>query len=253
MESILKLIIRPEYELCVTEINWYYASGNTSPKITKFLLKHKDELYYPEVFKNPMLESLIVSYVSPNMAMLTNLCQNTNPNLIEKITNISIYDAVLGNPIMADYILNRAHPISSCRQISTNTNPKLAYLIASLHCWREISSNPNSGLTDFIIKNREKLNLAELSKNNNPELTDLLLDYLYGDYDQFPRISMDNISGNSNPRLTELIIGSGNMTHLARNTNPALKKYQLKNLDKINNAIFCRNPNAVVIKKLNIV
>jgi hypothetical protein len=154
---------------------------------------------------------------------------------------------------MADYILGLNWPRPSYRQISTNSNPKLASLIASFQCWREISSNPNTGLTDFIIKHREKLNLSELSKNNNPGLTDLLLDYLYGDYDQFPAISMDNISGNSNPNLTELIIESGNITHLARNTNPALKKYQLKNLNKIDNAIFCRNPNAVVIKKLNLI
>ena len=252
MESILKMIIRPEYELCVPEINWYYASGNTSPKLTKFLLKNKYELYYPEVFKNPRLEILIVNYVNPRAELLVKLCENTNPNLIEKIKATELYDAMLCNPIMADFILNLDLPRSTYKRISTNPNPKLVELITIFQQWREISANPNPGLTDFIINHIDKINLAELSKNTNPKLTNLLIENLHN-YDQFPWISMDNISGNSNPNLTDLIIESGNMRHLARNTNPALKKYQLKNLDKIDNAVFCRNPNAVIIKKLNLI
>ena len=251
MESILKLIIRPEYELCVPEINWYYASGNTSPKITKFLLKNKYELYYPEVFKNPRLETLIVNYVNPSNELLVKLCENTNPNLIEKIKKWWSV-AMLTNPIMADFILTINASNTNRRKTSTNPNPKLAEIIIRFRCWKEISANPNPGLTDFIINHIDKINLAELSKNTNPKLTNLLIENLHS-HDKFPKISMDNISGNSNPALTDLIIESGNMRHLARNTNPALKIYQLKNLDKIDNAVFCRNPNAVVIKKLNLI
>ena len=59
------------------------------------------------------------------------------------------------------------------------TNQKLADLIISscglYNGILNISSNPNPGLTKFLIDHESELSYSGLSSNSNPELTDLII------------------------------------------------------------------------------
>jgi hypothetical protein len=100
--------------------------------------------------------------------------------------------------------------------LSKNPNPKIARLIMKHPNWYNIGSNPNIGLTKFIIKNKDKVILSQLRLNTNPGLAELIISY---GYDKI-------LCGNSNPGLTEFL--KSQPKHeldyylLSLNSNPAL-------------------------------
>ena len=100
--------------------------------------------------------------------------------------------------------------------LSKNPNPKIARLIMKHPNWYNIGSNPNIGLTKFIIKNKNKVILSQLRLNTNPGLAELIISY---GYDKI-------LCGNSNPGLTEFL--KSQPKHeldyylLGSNPNPAL-------------------------------
>ena len=125
--------------------------------------------------------------------------------------------------------------------LSKNPSPKVARLIMKHPNWYNISSNPNIGLTKFIIKNKDKLILSQLRLNTNPGLAELIISF---GYDKV-------LCGNSNSGLTDFIKSQSDLNYnlLSLNINPGLypimKYWNLSN----SNPMF---PANILEKKLNL-
>ena len=116
------------------------------------------------------------------------------------------------------------------KDLCLNPNPKIAKLIMKNPYYNLIGNNPNPGLTEFIIKNKDKIKTCFMSKNINPMLADLIISFKNIEYDS-------DIWTNPNPGLTDFLLNKSiNFINslavsykLSRNTNPLLAKLIMKN------------------------
>ena len=110
----------------------------------------------------------------------------------------------------------------------TNTNPLLADLIIETSMWDSISSNPNIGLTDFILSHPDEINYIQLSRNTNPLLAELIIK-------NKSKSAMGDLFRNSNTGLTNFIIENyhADFAHfLGQNINPELADFVLVNTNR---------------------
>ena len=129
------------------------------------------------------------------------------------------------------------------KDLCLNPNPKIAKLIIDLKDpdYYAIAVNPNPGLTEFIIKNINKINTCYLAKNINPMLADLIISFNNIKYDS-------DICTNPNPGLTDFLLLNKSFIlnsfaafyKLSRNTNPLLVELIMENPDWY---IISRNSN----------
>ena len=214
--QLAELILR---NLRIVEIG--EMSDNPNPGLTKELIKHEHYLNEERLAANtnPELAPLIIKHSSSY-----DVKSNNNPGLTEHLLSIGC------NP--------------------DNTNPLLADMIINMEAdnrrmyWSQISRNPNTGLTDFIIKNKHKIIPDLLCLNTNPLLAELIMEQ---------EQDWINLFANSNPGITDYLIKNkhlASVSSLCCNSNPALTDLIIELCDPENRECedLYDNTNPLVIK-----
>ena len=273
--GLTKFIIENEINLVLPHL-----AINSNPGLTDLIIKlHKN--MEPEWLvnnTNPLLAPLILSYcrnfdlsASSNPGLTEHILNskptyriytNTNPlvaGLILDNLMINELDEMADNPnpALTETILKGKHQFGA--RISNNTNPKLAQLIIENCDLCNIISSPNTGLTDFILKNADQHLCDCILNNTNPSIAPLIIDSKHPNWLQISGNSNtgltnfiiknkdkveQTICSNTNPSLAELIVEVGeDWDELSANNNPGLTGHLLKHEEQLNVYYLAHNNN----------
>ena len=265
MNSILSLIIKPQYDLLPGFKPGMFLYHNNHPYIKDYIRKNEINVNLDAVAIAPLVAEITLRHSGKVRA--GNLFQNSSP-------------------LLTDVILNHKELEDNYGSLCLNSNPKLADLIISFkdrftnEHWYYISMNPNEGLTEFIKEHVEIVKKYKLDCNTNPKLTDLIKVHyarqLSGELilpDDEHLINNPNplfapviiklhmikpdkfIFGNRNPGLTDYILNHPNIdfNQIALNFNPKLFKFVFDNRHKIDSHMyeFGHNRHIFKLKKLS--
>jgi hypothetical protein len=247
MDLILSTILKSYYVPAKWVVIDYDAvASNPSPKLTKWLINNFDKLTLPyqcetlnegliihfiDYFKvlmpnklirveDPRAAPAIIEIISRGIGRLTplHIRDNPNPGLTKFLIDSGAELSGNSNPALTKTIIERNYR----ERIESNTNPELAEFIIKYLTEEDefyaVFSNPNPGLTNFIMEKYEDDYLPPLVRNTNPLLAEFILSK---DYDK------SLLRFNSNPGLTEAIIENTKgdrdlVDDLKSNTNPKL-------------------------------
>ena len=264
MDSILSVIIRPQYDLLPGFKPGMFLYHNNHPYIKDYIRKNEINVNLDAVAIAPLAAEITLRHSDKVRA--GNLFQNSSP-------------------LLTDVILNHKELEDNYGSLCLNSNPKLADLIISFkdrftnEHWYYISMNPNEGLTEFIKEHVEIVKKYKLDCNTNPKLTDLIKVHyarqLSGELilpDDEHLINNPNplfasviiklhmlkpnklIFGNCNPGLTDYILNHPNIdfNQIALNFNPKLFKFVFDNRHKIDSYMYELGHNRHIFKRRQI-
>ena len=145
------------------------------------------------------------------------------------------------DPMLTKFIRKHQHHI--IHHMTNNTNPALADLIIK-YCNEtneSCFSNPNVGLTDYIINSPESvIDYVDLSRNKNPMLTEFIIA-------SYEKLNKQLLCWNENPALVELIMLEPHWEKISENPNTGLTEIIINNPDKVDYNRLSYNTNRKLI------
>ena len=217
MRSILKLIIKVEKRIKP----WIFVDWNliiSNPYVPdSILFKNREKLNT----KKFLYRDLKLMKLYPDNINWPKMCRSKNELYV---------DLMLENirAVKSETYAFMEHP-----------SPKLAPIILE-HANRfrlEVATNPNPGLTSYILHNWDLLPGTKYL-NKNPKLFSRMMQDLNPDW--------HNLSSRNEPEFTEFLISHEkdlNWTVMSKNNNPELTELIIKNKDKLDYKRLTRNKN----------
>ena len=212
----------------------YTIAAKSNPVLTDIILNLDS---YPYCFRhntNPRLFDLMAAKCSIDGALLSNskFVMYVKSNLEKiRLINISLANLVefekFSYPPIKQYTYEKMIE-TKIKQISGNPNPGLTKFILDhehLVDFEELSINTNPNLADLIIRNSSKLNKYKIINNPNPGLTEFLINSIH----YFSTTYYYTTCKNTNPGLAEDIINNTDMRFIIENSNTGLTEFIKKN------------------------
>jgi len=210
------------------------------------------EVKFPELLENLPMPKLPAEII---IKLQYYMCRSST-------ATVDYWTKVMTNPDseLTEFIIKNCEGWKQ-RLIRHNTNPKLAdliikqgvnysnpnkgltdYILNSKEVdYFDLSSNSNELLTDFIISHKDDLDRSELLTNENPALIPIM----FNSVDELTKNDWEIISGNSNPGLTDIIINNPDKVDyesLSHNTNKKLIPFMYENRHKLDHGALIFNP-----------
>jgi hypothetical protein len=215
----------------------------TANQVIENLNKHGITARYLGISINSGIIDYLVYRSKLDETFISVIADNPDPRLTKLIKDFAI--KVIGQYNKTNFESYNIEIMSSLLTfLSANTNPELAEVIMMAPIWSNVSANPNTGLTKFIIDNEDKIEPHELSTNTNPELAYLIIKNIR-------KATLTLIAKNPNPGLTEFIkkyIDILDLDYLVQNPNPELAELIIANINKNNYSLVFSNSNPGLTK-----